>query len=362
MIYSFPTCYFFFFVFPNRVWPHPDTENQSTHLYFISSLIRYLHDQKCKRAKIKLYASKRLERYFDRRCRWVCAMRGECNRLTSIDTAVDHHWLHVCIQRVGNSLVTIHISLEEWRMHASTDKLLDNDVTRLLCQTVRIVNRRLSIAQSPIPRSAQSWNVKRKNEHRQLRKFWFTCRLCSEFSLQQAAVRTMEEGVAEGSGSNLTRSEDEIALQGCCSPKKTPYRFLGLALMCLLGFGMKLVYNFAETFLFTESCAFFVYLPPRCPNDVTVKRNVGLYYLSRGRWNTQSRFAWAHARDLIASTKIVIFLTRESLFVLTALFNHIRILLSKFISLCNTNAISNCFVVSCCSCYYLYKTFDSVYR
>ncbi|KAL0105712.1 hypothetical protein PUN28_015880 [Cardiocondyla obscurior] len=48
----------------------------------------------------------------------------------------------------------------------------------------------------------------------------------------------MEGGVVESSSSdNLIRSEDEEALQGCCSPKKMPYRFLGLALMCLLGFG-----------------------------------------------------------------------------------------------------------------------------
>lgn len=51
----------------------------------------------------------------------------------------------------------------------------------------------------------------------------------------------MEGGVAENSGGNsLDRSEDEAALQGCCSPKKMPYRFLGLALMCLLGFGTEL--------------------------------------------------------------------------------------------------------------------------
>lgn len=37
--------------------------------------------------------------------------------------------------------------------------------------------------------------------------------------------------------SSLSRSEDEIALQGCFSPKKGLFRFLGLALMCLLGFG-----------------------------------------------------------------------------------------------------------------------------
>ncbi|GAB1862909.1 Major facilitator superfamily domain-containing protein 1 [Camponotus japonicus] len=48
----------------------------------------------------------------------------------------------------------------------------------------------------------------------------------------------MEGGVAESSVSTETnRWEDEMALQGCCSPKKMPYRFLGLALMCLLGFG-----------------------------------------------------------------------------------------------------------------------------
>ncbi|KAG5320707.1 MFSD1 protein, partial [Pseudoatta argentina] len=48
----------------------------------------------------------------------------------------------------------------------------------------------------------------------------------------------MEGSMVDNSGSdNLDRSEDEAALQGCCSPKKAPYRFLGLALMCLLGFG-----------------------------------------------------------------------------------------------------------------------------
>lgn len=45
----------------------------------------------------------------------------------------------------------------------------------------------------------------------------------------------MEGDLAQNSSSSL--SEDEIALQGCCSPKRAPYRFLGLALMCLLGFG-----------------------------------------------------------------------------------------------------------------------------
>lgn len=47
----------------------------------------------------------------------------------------------------------------------------------------------------------------------------------------------MEGGIVESPESTLDRMDDEIALQGCCSPKKPPYRFLGLALMCLLGFG-----------------------------------------------------------------------------------------------------------------------------
>ncbi|XP_053978174.1 major facilitator superfamily domain-containing protein 1-like isoform X2 [Hylaeus anthracinus] len=47
----------------------------------------------------------------------------------------------------------------------------------------------------------------------------------------------MEGGVLESPDTTLDRSDDEIALQGFCSPKKLPYRFLGLALMCFLGFG-----------------------------------------------------------------------------------------------------------------------------
>ena len=51
-------------------------------------------------------------------------------------------------------------------------------------------------------------------------------------------VNDMERSMVDNSGGdNLDRSEDEAALQGCCSPKKALYRFLGLALMCLLGFG-----------------------------------------------------------------------------------------------------------------------------
>lgn len=47
----------------------------------------------------------------------------------------------------------------------------------------------------------------------------------------------MEGGVLESPDTTLDRSDDEVALQGFCSPKRPPYRFLGLALMCLLGFG-----------------------------------------------------------------------------------------------------------------------------
>lgn len=49
----------------------------------------------------------------------------------------------------------------------------------------------------------------------------------------------MEGGIMESPETTLSNSEyeDDVALQGCCSPKKRPYRCLGLALMCFLGFG-----------------------------------------------------------------------------------------------------------------------------
>lgn len=47
----------------------------------------------------------------------------------------------------------------------------------------------------------------------------------------------MEGGILESPETTLERSDDEIALQGFCSPKKPLYKVLGLALMCLLGFG-----------------------------------------------------------------------------------------------------------------------------
>lgn len=60
---------------------------------------------------------------------------------------------------------------------------------------------------------------------------------CSRYSTDNKwQTTTMEGGTMENSDT-LDRSEDEIALQGFCSPKRPPYRFLGLALMCLLGFG-----------------------------------------------------------------------------------------------------------------------------
>jgi len=81
----------------------------------------------------------------------------------------------------------------------------------------------------------------------------------------------MEESTAEGSSrSALDRSEDEIALQGCCSPKKTPYRFLGLALMCLLGFGR----NIRESGRSIIYATALVFQSSRCKNDIIVKREI----------------------------------------------------------------------------------------
>lgn len=53
----------------------------------------------------------------------------------------------------------------------------------------------------------------------------------------------MEGGILESPDRTLDRSDDEIALQGFCSPKKLPFRFLGLALMCLTGFGSYFCYD-----------------------------------------------------------------------------------------------------------------------
>lgn len=54
----------------------------------------------------------------------------------------------------------------------------------------------------------------------------------------------MEGGIMENPEESLRRSDsDEIALQGCCSPKKPLFRFIGLALMCLLGFGSYFCYD-----------------------------------------------------------------------------------------------------------------------
>ncbi|KAF3426730.1 hypothetical protein E2986_01570 [Frieseomelitta varia] len=47
----------------------------------------------------------------------------------------------------------------------------------------------------------------------------------------------MEGGILENPEATLDRSDDEIALQGFCSPKKSLHKVFGLTLMCLLGFG-----------------------------------------------------------------------------------------------------------------------------
>lgn len=88
-------------------------------------------------------------------------------------------------------------------------------------------------------------------------------------------VVDMEGSVVENSSDDtLDRSEDEVALQSCCSPKKMPYRFLGLALMCLLGFGTELMQLGENTTLFVSykrRRSLFIVLSPR-QNGVTVKR------------------------------------------------------------------------------------------
>ncbi|XP_015512581.1 major facilitator superfamily domain-containing protein 1 [Neodiprion lecontei] len=54
----------------------------------------------------------------------------------------------------------------------------------------------------------------------------------------------MEGGIMESPQRTIESTDsDEAALQGCCGPKKPLYRFLGLALMCLLGFGSYFCYD-----------------------------------------------------------------------------------------------------------------------
>ncbi|XP_076658606.1 lysosomal dipeptide transporter MFSD1 [Halictus rubicundus] len=53
----------------------------------------------------------------------------------------------------------------------------------------------------------------------------------------------MEGGILESPEPTLDRSEDEIALQGFCSPKRLPFRFVGLALMSVVGFGAYFCYD-----------------------------------------------------------------------------------------------------------------------
>ncbi|XP_015610355.1 major facilitator superfamily domain-containing protein 1 [Cephus cinctus] len=54
----------------------------------------------------------------------------------------------------------------------------------------------------------------------------------------------MEGGVMDSPDESLIRTDsEEIALHGLCSPKRPLYRFSGLALMCLLGFGSYFCYD-----------------------------------------------------------------------------------------------------------------------
>ncbi|XP_033325269.1 lysosomal dipeptide transporter MFSD1 isoform X1 [Megalopta genalis] len=47
----------------------------------------------------------------------------------------------------------------------------------------------------------------------------------------------MEGGILESPETTMDRTDDEIALQGFCSPKRLPFRFVGLTLMSVVGFG-----------------------------------------------------------------------------------------------------------------------------
>ncbi|XP_043467173.1 major facilitator superfamily domain-containing protein 1-like [Leptopilina heterotoma] len=53
----------------------------------------------------------------------------------------------------------------------------------------------------------------------------------------------MEGRVEESPESTLASSSDDLNNDGCCSPKKLPFRLFGLILMCLLGFGSYFCYD-----------------------------------------------------------------------------------------------------------------------
>lgn len=62
-----------------------------------------------------------------------------------------------------------------------------------------------------------------------------------------------------GSDSTIDRSEDDPALNGFFSPKRAAYRFIGLALMCLMGFGKSNINNYTDVFLQK-----FLFFPVSC--------------------------------------------------------------------------------------------------
>lgn len=120
----------------------------------------------------------------------------------------------------------------------------------------------------------------------------------------------MEGGVIENSGDNLDRSEDEAALESCCSPKKMPYRFLGLALMCLLGFGTQLTRARETRRCSRTASPVIVYLLPRhaAPrrNGVTVKEIA---------MNNRTRRIHCHVprfRDFYSRQKCILFQSQIS--------------------------------------------------
>ena len=47
----------------------------------------------------------------------------------------------------------------------------------------------------------------------------------------------------ESPESTIGSLSNEVNEEGCCSPKKFPFRLTGLMLMCLLGFGKESIIN-----------------------------------------------------------------------------------------------------------------------
>lgn len=75
----------------------------------------------------------------------------------------------------------------------------------------------------------------------------------------------MDRDAMIDSDPTISRSEDDAALEGCFSPKKPAYRYVGLALMCFMGFGkfsmifLVVVKNFYPFLFYLQSCYLIYY-------------------------------------------------------------------------------------------------------